>query len=311
MSEQPWMKMTEFPNKEERARMRGPRKPRTLRVDIQATQPIQPAKPAYSTCLNDMQNFDKFWDAAPPGVRYDVNKPLPPLPDQKDQKTHSRRGSRCETPRTPMDKAAYWIKEKVFTPMKELFHPLEATEMITPRETQTTSGQTSSHKVRVMEQESPPRSRDSYAFHAESNIRPQVDTDRQSKSRPSVDRQPNTPRHSRKPSGVSQRPTMFSHKSHASESSMSNSVRAALETSVGTAKDVGHRLGFGHESGRLVFSDTAPSGMMDPCSVCGKEPKGVLYYGKCRDYDQPVDKVLPYGAAPPSDNSMMIPSPTL
>ncbi|KEQ85181.1 hypothetical protein M438DRAFT_405467 [Aureobasidium pullulans EXF-150] len=169
--------------------------------------------------------------------------------------------------------------------MKELFHPLEATEMITPRETQTMSGRTSSHKVRVMEQESPPRSRDS-----------------QSKSRPSVDRQPNTPRHSRKPSGVSQRPTMFSHKSHASESSMSNSVRAALETSVGTAKDVGHRLGIGHESGRLVFSDTAPSGMMDPCSVCGKEPKGVLYHGKCRDYDQPVDKIFPNGAAPPLDD---------
>ncbi|CAD0020368.1 unnamed protein product [Aureobasidium pullulans] len=86
MSEQPWMKMTEFPNKEERARMRGPRKPRTLRVDIQATQPIQPVKPTYSTCLNDMQNFDKFWDAGPPGVRYDVNKPLPPLPDQKGSK---------------------------------------------------------------------------------------------------------------------------------------------------------------------------------------------------------------------------------
>ncbi|THY28302.1 hypothetical protein D6D01_03919 [Aureobasidium pullulans] len=306
-----WMKMTEFPNKEERARMRGPRKPRTLRVDIQATQPVQPAKPTYSTCLNDMQNFDKFWDAAPLGVRYDVNKPLPPLPDQKDQKTHSRRGSRCETPRTPMDKAAHWIKERVFTPMKELFHPLEATEMITPRETQTTSGQTSSHKVRVMEQESPPRSRDSYAFLAELNIKPQADTDRQSKSRPSVDRQPDTPRHSRKPSGVSQRPTMFSHKSHASESSMSNSVRAALETSVGTAKDVGHRFGIGHESGRLVFSDTAPPGMMDPCSVCGKEPKGVLYHGKCRDYNQLVDKVSPYGAAPPSDNPIIIPSPTL
>jgi len=27
--------------------------------------------------------------------------------------------------------------------------------------------------------------------------------------------------------------------------------------------------------------------------------------------DQPVDEVLPYGAAPPSDNPIMIPSPTL
>ena len=181
--------------------------------------------------------------------RPDPNKPLPPLPGQK----HPSR------PASPMDRAAHWVKKKVVTPVKEFFHAPEVQEMIGHNQ------QGSAHHR--------------HAMFAE--LRPHSDTNRESRSRPNVDRTASPPRRS---GSVSSRHTLQTGSASpinrvSGHSRTGSSVRTALDT----AQHVGSRLGLSNESGRLLFSDQAPAGMMDPCNVCGKEPRGVLYHGRCRD----------------------------
>jgi hypothetical protein len=177
----------------------------------------------------------------------DINKPLPPLPGHN---TPSR-------PASPMDRAAHWVNKKVVTPVKEFFKAPEVQEMI-------------GHN-------SDGHAHDSHALFAELRT---PDATLNSRSRPSVDREASS---SRRPASISSlrsvRSTRTTPRSRDSDGSMTSSVRNALDT----AQHVGSRLGLRNESGRLVFSDQAPAGMMDPCSVCGKEPTGVLYHGRCRE----------------------------
>jgi hypothetical protein len=176
-----------------------------------------------------------------------VNKPLPPLPGQKP----------VSRPSSPMDRAAHWVNKKVVTPVKEFFKTPEVTEMI-PNDTSD-------------------RSYDSHGFFAE--FRTSTDTNRHSRGRPSVDREAAPVRRS---ASISSRRTFHSTpttpRSRDSGGSMTSSVRNAFDT----AQHMGNRLGL-NQSGRLAFSDRAPAGMMNPCSVCHKEPTGVLYHGRCRD----------------------------
>jgi hypothetical protein len=176
-----------------------------------------------------------------------VNKPLPPLPGQKP----------VSRPASPMDRAAHWVNKKVVTPVKEFFKTPEVTEMI-PNDTSD-------------------RTHDSRGFLAE--LSTTTDTNRHSRGRPSVDREAAPVRRS---ASISSRRTFHSTpttpRSRDSDGSMTSSVRNAFDT----AQHVGSRLGL-NQSGRLVFSDRAPAGMMDPCSVCHKEPTGVLYHGRCRN----------------------------
>jgi hypothetical protein len=176
----------------------------------------------------------------------DINKPLPPLPDQNSS----------SRPASPMDRAAHWINKKVVTPVRELFKPIEVQEMIGhgPQE----------------------RTHDSHAMFAELRT-PDVRQD--SRGRLTVDCEASPSRRSASISSLrSFRSTVSTPRARDSDSSMTSSVRTALDT----AQHVGSRLGL-KNLGRLVFSDQAPAGMMDPCSVCGKEPTGVLYHGRCRD----------------------------
>jgi hypothetical protein len=179
----------------------------------------------------------------------DTNKPLPPLPGQK----HPSR------PASPMDRAAHWVKKKVVTPVKEFFHAPEVQEMI--------------------EQDQQETAYDRRAMFAE--LRTHSDTNRASQGRPIVDREVSPPRRT---GSVSSRHTLQSGSASprsrvSGHSRTGSSVRIALDT----AQHMGSRLGLRTESGRLTFSDQAPSGMMDPCNICGKEPRGVLYHGRCRD----------------------------
>ena len=178
----------------------------------------------------------------------DVNKPLPSLPDQKPS----------SRPASPIDRAAHWIEKKVVTPVKEFFGTPKVTEMIEPNQEN--------------------RANNSCASLAESRTQPEAS--RHSRGRSSVDRREASPRRS---GSVSSRETFQSPpatpRSRMSDSSMTSSVRHAFDS----AQQVGSRLRLNNEAGRLVFADTAPAGMMDPCSVCHKEPKGVLYRGRCRD----------------------------
>jgi hypothetical protein len=177
----------------------------------------------------------------------DINKPLPPLPGHK---TYSR-------PASPMDRAAHWVNKKVVTPVKEFFKAPEVQEMI-------------GHN-------SDGRTYDSHALFAELRT-PNATPD--SRSRRNVDREADSSRRSASISSLrSFRSTPATPRSRDSDGSMTSSVRTALDT----AQHVGSRLGLRNESGRLVFSDQAPAGMMDPCSICGKEPTGVLYHGRCRE----------------------------
>lgn len=179
----------------------------------------------------------------------DTNKPLPPLPDQKSS----------SRPASPIDRAAHWVNKKVVTPVKEFFKHPELDEMI--------------------EQNQENHVNDLYTFLAESRT-PQPNISRHSRSRSSVDRRETS---SRRSASISSQEIFASPpstpRSRLSESSMTNSVRNAFDS----AQQVGSRLGLNHEAGRLVFADAAPAGMMDPCSVCHREPKGVLYHGRCRD----------------------------
>jgi hypothetical protein len=176
-----------------------------------------------------------------------VNKPLPPLPGQRP----------VSRPASPMDRAAHWVNKKVVTPVKEFFKTPKVTEMIP-----------SNSLDRAPEQ---------HTMFPE--LRSPTDMNRHSRRRPSVDREAAPDRRS---ASISSRRTFHSNpttpKSRDWDGSMTGSVRNAFDT----AQHVGNRLGF-NQSGRLVFSDRAPAGMMDPCSVCHKEPTGVLYHGRCRD----------------------------
>lgn len=178
----------------------------------------------------------------------DTSKPLPPLPDQEP----------TSRPASPIDRAARWVNEKVVTPVKEFFKHPEVDEMIEQNE--------QSHVD------------NSHTFLAESRT-PQPNRSRHARSRSRVDRRAT----SRRSASISSRETFSSPpstpRSRLPESSMTSSVRYAFDS----AQQVGSRLGLNHEAGRLVFADAAPAGMMDPCSVCHKEPKGVLYHGRCRD----------------------------
>jgi hypothetical protein len=176
-----------------------------------------------------------------------VNKPLPPLPGQKP----------VSRPASPMDRAAHWVNKKVVTPVKEFFKTPEVTEMI-PNNTLD-------------------RAPEQHAMFPEFGT--PTDTNRHSRARPSVDREATPVRRS---ASISSRRTFHSTpttpRSRDSDGSMTSSVRNAFDT----AQHVGSRLGL-NKPGRLVFSDRAPAGMMDPCSVCHKEPTGVLHHGRCRD----------------------------
>jgi hypothetical protein len=175
-----------------------------------------------------------------------VNKPLPPLPGQKP----------VSRPASPMDRAAHWVNKKVVTPVKEFFKTPEVTEMI------------SYNTLDAPEQ---------HAMFSE--LGTPTDANRHSRGIPSVDREAAPVRRS---ASFSSRRTFHSTpttpRSRDSNGSMTSSVRTAIDT----AQHVGSRLGL-NQPGRLVFSDRAPAGMMDPCSVCHKEPTGVLYHDRCRD----------------------------
>ncbi|CAD0091380.1 unnamed protein product [Aureobasidium vineae] len=182
----------------------------------------------------------------------DTNKPLPPLPGKRSS----------SRPASPMDRAAHWVNKKVVTPVKEFFKTPEVNEMI-GRTSQETGNQFS------------PRP---YAMFTETKT--SAEPKRHTRGKSSVDRREVAPRRS---GSVSSRETFHSSpvtpRSRNSDNSMTSGVRHAIDTT----QQVGSRLGLNHEAGRLVFSDAAPAGMMDPCSVCHKEPKGVLYHGRCRD----------------------------
>lgn len=179
----------------------------------------------------------------------DTNKPLPPLPDQKPS----------SRPASPVDRAAHWVNKKVVTPVKEFFKHPNVQEMIEQKSHNTTD--------------------DSPVFPAEMRD-PQPHINRCPRSRSSVDRCETS---SRRSGSISSRETFASPpstpRSRLSESSMTSSVRHAFDS----AQQVCSRLGLNHEAGRLVFADAAPAGMMDPCNVCHREPKGALYHGRCRN----------------------------
>jgi hypothetical protein len=154
-------------------------------------------------------------------------------------------------PVSPMERASHWVNKKVVTPVKEYFKAPEVLEMI-------------GHN-------------DSHALFAELRT---PDATRNLRSRPSVDPEAGPSRRSASISSLrSFRSTPTTPRFRDSNDSMTSSVRNALDT----AQHVGSRLGLRNGSGRLVFSDQAPAGMMDPCSVCGREPTGVLYHGRCRE----------------------------
>ncbi|GAB7349616.1 hypothetical protein MBLNU459_g0300t1 [Dothideomycetes sp. NU459] len=48
------------------------------------------------------------------------------------------------------------------------------------------------------------------------------------------------------------------------------------------ANRVNAHLPYGRDKSPDFFSDAAPPGMMEPCSVCGQEPQGVLTNGRCK-----------------------------
>lgn len=166
-----------------------------------------------------------------------------PLPPLPGQNNPSR-------PASPMDRAAHWVNKKVVTPVKEFFKAPEVEEMI-------------GHKKEE-------RIHSPSALFAQLRVQP--DTNRHSRGRSSIDREASP---ARRPGSISSRHTSQSSaaspRSRDSSSPMTGGVRNALS-----------RLGLNNE-GRLVFSDQAPAGMMDPCSVCYREPRGVLYHGRCRD----------------------------
>lgn len=167
-----------------------------------------------------------------------------PLPPLPDQKPSSR-------PSSPIDRAAHWVNKKVVTPVKEFFKTPKIEEMISQNQEDHVN--------------------EPHQFFAE------LRTNRHSRSRSSIDRRETS---SRRSASISSRETFQSPpttpRSRMSDVSMTSSVRHA-------AQEVGSRLGLNHEAGRLFFADAAPAGMMDPCSVCHKEPRGVLYHGRCRD----------------------------
>jgi hypothetical protein len=179
--------------------------------------------------------------------RPDINKPLPPLPGHNSS----------SRPASPVDRAAHWVNKKVVTPVKEFFKAPEVQEMI-------------GHNLEG-------RGHDPHALFTEFRT---SDASRNSRGRPSVDREAGPSRRSASISSLrSFRSTPSPPRFRDSDTCMTSGVRNALDT----AQHVGSRLGLRNASGRLVFSDQAPAGMMDPCSVCGKEPTGVLYHGRCRD----------------------------
>ncbi|KAH0266010.1 hypothetical protein KCU91_g11051, partial [Aureobasidium melanogenum] len=180
----------------------------------------------------------------------DINKPLPPLPDQKP----------LSRPASPIDRAAHWVNKKVVTPVKEFFRTPEVEEMI--------------------KQNQEGYINEPHPFFAE--LRSQSVTPKHSRGRSSIDRRGTSSRRSGSISSISSRETLQSTpttpRSRMSDVSMTSSVRHALDS----AQQVGSRLGLNHEAGRLFFADAAPAGMMDPCSVCHKEPRSILYHGRCR-----------------------------
>jgi hypothetical protein len=177
----------------------------------------------------------------------DLNKPLPPLPGH----------SSSSSPASPMARASHWVTKKVVTPVKEFFKAPEVQEMI-------------GH-------DSKGPGHDPHALFAELRT---PNATRNARSRPSVNREASPSRRSVSISSLrSFRSNPTTTRFRDSNDSMTSSVRNALET----AQHVGSRLGLRNGSGRLVFSDQAPAGMMDPCGVCGREPTGVLYHGRCRE----------------------------
>lgn len=181
-------------------------------------------------------------------AKLNTNKPLPPLPGQKQ----------TSRPASPMDRAAHWMNKKVVTPVKEFFKNPEVEEMI-------------GHKQEE-------RTHSPSALFAE--LRVQSDTNRHSRGRPSIDREASPAQRS---GSVSSRQTSQSSAASPRSRDSNNSMTGGVRNALSTAHHVGSRLGLKSESSRLIFSDQAPAGMMDPCSVCHKEPKGVLYHGRCRD----------------------------
>jgi hypothetical protein len=180
----------------------------------------------------------------------DLNKPLPPLPGH----------SSSSRPASPMERASHWVNKKVVTPVKEFFKVPEVQEMV--------------------RRNSEGRGHAPHALFAELRT---PNATRISRGRPSVDCEAGP---SRQSASISSRQffrsTSTTPSFRDSEGSMTSRVRNALDT----AQHVSSRLGIRNGSGRLVFSDQAPAGMMDPCSVCGREPTGILYHGRCRECRQ-------------------------
>lgn len=177
-----------------------------------------------------------------------TNKPLPPLPGQKPS----------SRPASPIDRAAHWVNKKVVTPVKEFFKAPEVEEMI-------------GHKQEE-------RTHSPSALFADLSVQP--DTNRHSRGRPSVDREAFPARRS---GSVSSRDTSQSRGGSLRPRDSNNSMTGSVRNALSSAQHVGSRFGFNNDAGRLAFSDQAPAGMMDPCSICHQEPKGVLYHGRCRD----------------------------
>ncbi|KAI5199383.1 hypothetical protein E4T39_06216 [Aureobasidium subglaciale] len=216
--------------------------------------------------------------------KQEFNKALPALPGKRSSSSCS-----SSRPRSPMDRAADWVKVKVVTPVKEFFTGLDAIEM--------GKGDYVSHRIdrtpplRVMGDGTLPRTYGEHDMMEELRVDSHIPK-RRSRGRPSVDREvssrrsgsissPNTfmspgiPSHG---SSFSSRETPqappTTRKSHKSHASVSSSVRSASDNV---------HSGLNPKAGRLVFSDQAPAGMMDPCCVCHKEPRGALYRGRCQD----------------------------
>ncbi|KAI5235202.1 hypothetical protein E4T43_09438 [Aureobasidium subglaciale] len=174
----------------------------------------------------------------------EFNKAL--LQRQGKRPSSSRSSSR---PQSPMDRAAHWVKDKVVTPVKEFFTGPDATEMIDTQRPQD-KGDYISHRIRVMEARSPPRTDDDYGMMSELHPVNQRIPERRSRGRPSVNREVS----SRRSESISSPNPFMSHgtpsprstfssretsqapqapqapcKSHKSNASVSSSVRSAFD----------------------------------------------------------------------------------
>lgn len=227
----------------------------------------------------------------------DLNKPLPPTPPRRKHTNHSYSSS--SRPGSPIDRAAHWVHKKVLTPTKQFIKDIgspKATQTFDISSPKPIHEQTSDfdyHRVRVMSGDSPRRSSEEWKFYYDMNPSLKRDTDTPSRPVHRCGPMPaSRPGHVRGPSfydfeheRASATPPIRRPSTHDRHDTVpeSGKVRQAFEHSLDAAQQMGHHLGLNHQAGRMAFSDSAPPGMMDPCIVCGKEPKGTLRFGKCSE----------------------------